>query len=79
LNIDVLQVIDDSKIIIEWLRDKGRLQVASLMGWMDRINGLKIAFKEIYFTHVYKELNMEAYYLSKRALVKAEGIINYNF
>jgi ribonuclease HI len=36
LNIDVLQVIGDSKIIIEWLKEKGRLHVASLMGWMDR-------------------------------------------
>jgi ribonuclease HI len=78
LNIEVIQVIGDSKIIIEWLKDKGKLQIASLMGWMDRIKRLKNSFKEIHFTHVYRELNMEADYLSKKALAKAEGKINYN-
>jgi hypothetical protein len=49
------------------------------MGWMDIINRLKISFKEIYFTHVYRELNMEVDYLSKKSLSKVEGMINYNF
>jgi len=32
LNIEVIQVIGDAKIIIEWLNDKGKLQISSLMG-----------------------------------------------
>jgi ribonuclease HI len=32
LNIASIQVIGDSKIIIDWLKDKGKLQVASLWG-----------------------------------------------
>jgi hypothetical protein len=78
LNIEVIQVIGDSKIIIEWLKDKDKLQIVSLMGWMDRINKLKNSFKEIHYTHVYRELNMEAYSLSKKALTKTEGKIIYN-
>jgi ribonuclease HI len=78
LNIEVIQVIGDSKIIIEWLKDRGKLQIASLMGWMDRINKLKNSFREIHYTHVYRELNMEADFLSKKALSKTEGKIEYN-
>jgi ribonuclease HI len=78
LNIEVIQVIGDSKIIIDWLKDRGKLQVASLMGWMDRIIKLKKSFREIYYTHVYRELNKEADSLSKKALTKTEGRIEYN-
>jgi len=78
LNIEVIQVIGHSKIIIEWLKDRGKLQISSLMGWMDRINKLKKYFKEVHCTHVYRELNMEADFLSKKALSKTEGKIKYN-
>jgi ribonuclease HI len=78
LNIEVIQVIGDSKIIIDWLKDRGKLQIASLMGWMDRINKLKKSFREIHYTHVYRELNKEANFLSKKALTKTEGKIEYN-
>jgi ribonuclease HI len=78
LNLEVIQVIGDSKIIINWLKDRGKLQVASLMGWMDGINLLKSAFKEIHFTHVYRELNMEADTLSKLALNSPEGKLVYS-
>jgi hypothetical protein len=48
LNIDVIQVINNSKIIIEWLKDRGKLHIASLMGWMDIIKNLKNSFREIH-------------------------------
>jgi hypothetical protein len=48
------------------------------MGWMDGINMMKSAFKEIFFTHVYRELNMEADTLSKLALTKPEGKLVYS-
>jgi hypothetical protein len=78
LNLDVIQVIGDSKIIIEWLKDKGKLQITSLMGWMDKIKVLKNVFREIHFTHVYRELNMDADHLSKKALTKTEGKLEFN-
>ena len=73
LTIDVIHVIGDSKIIIEWLKDRGKLQIAFLMGWIDIIKMLKNLFREIHFTHVYRELNMEADFLSKKALSNTEG------
>lgn len=78
LNLDVFQVIGDSKIIIEWLKDRGNLQIASLMGWMDRIKLLKNTFIKIHFTHVYRELNMDADFLSKKALTKTEDKLEYS-
>jgi hypothetical protein len=53
LNIDVIQVIGDSKIIIEWLKDRGKLQIMSLMGWMERIKKLKISFRDLSITLMY--------------------------
>ena len=79
LNLDVLHVIRDSKIIIDWLMEKGRLQVASLFDYTDRINRLKLSFRKIHFTHVFKELNMEAHYLLKLALSKPEILVSYNY
>ena len=46
---------------------------------MDRINKLKKYFREIHYTHVYRELNKEAYFLSKKELTKTEGKIEYSF
>jgi hypothetical protein len=48
------------------------------MGWMDIINKLKNSFREIHYTHVYRELNMEANFLSKKVLSKTEEKIEYN-
>jgi len=73
----VIQVIGDSKIIIEWLKEKYKLQITSLMGWMDRLKVLKNSFRE-HFTHVYMDLNMDAYHLSKKALTKTEGKLDFN-
>jgi hypothetical protein len=63
LNIEAIQVIGDSKVVIDWLKDRGKMEIASLLGLMDRINKLKKSFREIHYTHVYKELNKEAYLL----------------
>jgi hypothetical protein len=78
VNLDVFQVICDSKIIIEWLKDRGKLQIAPLMGWMDIIKILKNSFREIHFTHVYMELNMDAYFLLKKELSKTEGKLEFS-
>jgi len=48
------------------------------MGWMDRIKLLKNTFREIWFTHVYRELNMDADFLSKKALSKTEGKLEFS-
>jgi len=39
---------------------------------------LKKSFKEISYSHIYREHNKEADSLSKKALLKIEGKIEYN-
>jgi ribonuclease HI/probable phosphoglycerate mutase len=76
--IDQLQVLGDSKIVIEWLNYRGNLQVTPLMGWMDMIQDLKKSFNSIRFDHIYREENGEADALSKKSLQVPEGKIHYN-
>jgi hypothetical protein len=73
-----MQVLGDSRIIIDWLNNKGKLQVNALECWKDRINELIKGYTLINFTHIYRELNMEADLLSKRALQEQEGKITYH-
>jgi ribonuclease HI len=77
LSIQELHVQGDSKIIIDWLRGKGRLQVVSLDCWKDRLIELIKLFQKISFAHVYREENKEADNLSKQALLKVPGKIVY--
>jgi ribonuclease HI len=77
LSIQAIHVQGDSKIIIDWLRDKGRLQVVSLDCWKDRLLGLIKQFHNISFAHVYREDNKVADNLSKQALLKDPGKIIY--
>jgi ribonuclease HI len=78
LHIVDMQVLGDSKIIIDWLNDKGNLQVNALECWKDRIRELHSSFSSIKYTHIYRESNMEVDKLSKKALLKPEGKINFN-
>jgi hypothetical protein len=48
-----MQVLGDSKIIIDWLNDKENLQVNSLECWKDRIRELHNSFSSIKYTHIY--------------------------
>jgi ribonuclease HI len=78
LNIEVLQILGDSRIIIEWLNNKGKLQAISLLAWKDIIRLLQHNFRKLNFNHIYCEHNKEAYLLSKATLQKKIGIISYN-
>jgi ribonuclease HI len=60
LHIVDMQVFGDSRIIIDWLNDKGKLQVNALECWKDRIRELNKSFSSINYTHIYRESNMEA-------------------
>jgi hypothetical protein len=73
-----LQVLGDSRIIIDWLNNKGKLQVNALECWKDRIKELNNAFSLISYTHIFRESNMEADLLSKRSLQEQEGKIKYH-
>jgi ribonuclease HI len=65
-----IQVLGDSRIVIDWLKGKGALQVVFLESWKEIFLDLINQFRDIYFDHVYREDNQEVDYLSKRALMK---------
>jgi hypothetical protein len=77
LNIHYIQVLGDSKVIIEWLNRQGKLQVNNIEGWKQRLMDLIITFKGTSFHHIFRESNGEADFLSKQALTEAEGRITY--
>jgi ribonuclease HI len=78
LNIEDIQIIGDSKIVIDWLNNKGKLQVSSLLGWMDRVRELHTTFRHISYKHTLREHNKEVDALSKTALQKQVGLFTYN-
>jgi hypothetical protein len=71
LSIPDLHLLGDSKIVIEWLNQKGALQVVSLERWKERIKDTLKYFRNISFAHIFREENQEADILSKLALTKS--------
>ena len=59
LSIQKLQVLGDSKVVIEWLTKKGRLQACAIEGWKIKILDLIKYFHEINFQHIYMDHNKE--------------------
>jgi ribonuclease HI len=78
LHFSKLQVFGDSEIVINWLNNKGNLNVISLDCWKERIRDIRKSFSIISFSHIYRESNKEADRLSKLVLQKQEGKIAYN-
>jgi ribonuclease HI len=75
LSISKLQVLGDSKVIINWLNNKGNLCVSALEGWKQRISLLKEKFFITNFYHILREFNKVADEQSKKALLEPEGYI----
>ena len=63
-----LQILGDSKVIIDWDLDKHQIHVIDLEHWMTQVKALKAQFKSLMFQHIYREFNMEADDLSKKAM-----------
>jgi ribonuclease HI len=78
LNLFDFQLLGDSKIVIDWLNSKGKLQVSSLLGWMDRTRELQKLFRQLTLIHTPRENNKKADALSKIALQKQAGLLSYN-
>ena len=72
-----LQAFGDSKVIIEWLNDRGKLDICTIEGWKNRIKVLSKKFQALSFDHIYKDFNIEAGKLSKEALLAPEGRLTY--
>ena len=52
-----LQVVGDSRVIIEWVKRKSNLQVLSLGWWQKRVRKLQEVFVDLHFQHIFREYN----------------------
>jgi len=68
-----LHVIGDSKVIIDWINRKCRLQSIHVEGWKLKTQQLAFSFSDITFRHLPRSFNSEADALSKRALKQVVG------
>jgi hypothetical protein len=75
--INRLQLVGDSKIIIDWFTNDNNLQVISLQPWMTRIRVLSGRFTQLKAQHIYRAYNKEVDLLSKEALLLDEDGIFY--
>jgi len=78
-SLDALHVQGDSKVIIDWISNKGRLNSILLTGWMQKSRDLLQCFSNISFLHVSRVFNRTADALSKRALSEETGKLLQHF
>jgi hypothetical protein len=76
LDIQHIQILGDSKVIVDWLKQKGNLQGINIEGWKLRIRDVAASFQGINFQHIFRESN-EADKLSKKALLVPRGRLTY--
>jgi ribonuclease HI len=72
-----IQLLGDSKAIIDWLKKKGNLQAINIEGWKRKTSELVATFRDITFQHIYRETNRVADRLSKHALLTSSGSLFY--
>jgi ribonuclease HI len=77
LDICQLQLMGDSKVVIDWMQRKGNLLATKIEGWKRRVRTLEKKFQDLLFQHIYRESNAEADSLSKKALVSPKGSLFY--
>jgi len=77
LEIPCIHIMGNSKFVIDCLRDKGRLMVTSIEGWKKRIKILIQKFHSIDFQHIYRDFNIDAKFLSKKAMIEPEGLVTF--
>jgi hypothetical protein len=70
-----LQVLGDSKLLIDWANGKNMIINLVLSLVMSRVVEIKRRFEAISSLHIYWEFNIKANQLSKEALYLQEGII----
>jgi ribonuclease HI len=78
LDLTHIKVLGDSRIVIDWLNNKGKLQVTSLDCWKEKIIDLIKNLEEISFMHIFLDSNLEENLLSKRCLQQQDCLISYN-
>jgi hypothetical protein len=77
LSLPKLQAMGDSRVIIDWLNDRGKIQACAIEGWKLRTKELIKKNQTISFHHIFRDFNKEADQLSKQALHEPEGKISF--
>jgi ribonuclease HI len=68
-----LMVAGDSKVTIDWISDKAKLDLIYLSHWKDKISNLKQGFETLNFMHIHRQFNKIVDSLSKKALKDKPG------
>lgn len=68
LHLKKINIFGDSLVVIKWINNEDDLCNMILEAWQQRTRKLKESFIEISFSHVYREYNTVAYFLSKKAI-----------
>jgi ribonuclease HI len=72
-SIEKIQILGDSKVIIDWIKQQGQLHAVNIECWKIKTMELASKFKDISFQHIYRDHNKEVDLLSKRALREIKG------
>lgn len=75
LQVSSIVVLGDSSSIISWALGTSTLNVLILTEWMAAVRKYISEFQHIHFAHVFREMNLDADRLSKRALHSHSGHI----
>jgi len=77
LDIRILDIFGDSKIVIEWLVGRSSITALNLVHWCAHIRKLMLFTPSVNFAHIYREFNMEADCLSKKGIGCQTGTLFY--
>ena len=73
-----LQVVRDSKVIIDWVSQECQLHVVVLKGWKEKIRKIQEELVGINFHHIFQEFNGDDDLLSKQAMYLTEGLLHFS-
>lgn len=68
-----IHVLGDSRLIIDWISHKSKLQSVHYSCWKEKSMALLSSFSDVKFNHISRSFNGEADALSKRALNEVVG------
>ena len=73
MGIPLAHVFGDSQVIINWAKGSTALSPPELIHWCRETKKLVTSFKDLSFSHIYREHNKTADRLSKKALSLPQG------